>query len=173
MSVYTDMMKNNWFEKRNISKSTFVETCKNSPTMAIAASTLGLHFNTLKRVAQELDCYEPNQGGRGITKPKENGKIPLSEILAGEHPSYQTFKLKKRLIKEGVKENKCEKCGLRDWQNLPLNMELHHINGDRTDHQLENLKMICPNCHAQTSTFRALNIHAGMAELADARDLNI
>ena len=54
--------------------------------------------------------------------------------------------------------HKCECCGLSEWNNLPINFELHHIDGNRTNHSLENLLLICPNCHSQTETFRAKNI---------------
>ncbi|MEM1121082.1 MAG: HNH endonuclease signature motif containing protein, partial [Bacteroidota bacterium] len=67
------------------------------------------------------------------------------------------YKLKQRLLEEGVKVNICEKCGIKDWNGESINMELHHIDGDRTNHKLENLEMICPNCHSQTANYRAKN----------------
>jgi Zn finger protein HypA/HybF involved in hydrogenase expression len=63
-------------------------------------------------------------------------------------------------IAAGLKNNKCEVCGLEEWAGMPIEMELHHVNGDRTDHRLDNLEMICPNCHSQTMNFRAKNIKA-------------
>ena len=56
-----------------------------------------------------------------------------------------------------MSENKCDKCGITEWNGKPLNMELHHKNGISYDHRLENLEMICPNCHAQTDTYRSKN----------------
>lgn len=102
----------------------------------------------------------PNQGGKGTSKPKYegNGKIPLDDILRGKYPQYQTFKLKNRLFKVGLKENVCEICGTSEWNNKKLMCELDHINGDSDDHRLENLQILCPNCHSQTDTFRAKNI---------------
>ena len=79
--------------------------------------------------------------------------------MTGKYPEYQTFKLKNRLLQEGIMENKCSICNLTEWNGKPLNMELDHINGNRTDHRLKNLRMICPNCHAQTETYRAKNIN--------------
>jgi RNA polymerase subunit RPABC4/transcription elongation factor Spt4 len=128
--------------------------------MAIAAKTLKVHFNSFKKRALELGCYKPNQSGKGTHKHKAEGvgKIPLSEILEGKHPSYQTFKLKRRLLQEGIKDNECEVCHQnRMWQGKPLNCELDHIDGDDSNHRLKNLQMICPNCHSQTTTYRAKN----------------
>lgn len=48
---------------------------------------------------------------------------------------------------------KCEKCGITEWLGQPINLEVHHINGDRTNNELENLQLLCPNCHSYTSTF--------------------
>lgn len=135
--------------------------CESSLTMAEAAAKLGVHFNTFKNRAKKFGLYSPNQGGKGKSKPKEDGvgKFSLRDILSGKHPEYQTFKLKNRLFAEGLKENKCEICEIKDWQGNSLSCELDHIDGDRTNHRLENLRILCPNCHSQTPTFRAKNIH--------------
>jgi Zn finger protein HypA/HybF involved in hydrogenase expression len=73
--------------------------------------------------------------------------------LDGLHPYYQTFKLKNRLIKEGIKENACDICSIREWNGNSINMQLDHIDGDPHNHKLNNLRMICPNCHSQTLTY--------------------
>ena len=65
--------------------------------------------------------------------------------------------LKRRLLAEGVKERCCEECGLAEWRGRPLSLELHHVNGDGDDNRLENLRLLCPNCHSQTPNFSALN----------------
>lgn len=138
-------------------KDEFIEVCNSSPTMAQAASKLGIHFNTFRRIAKKLNCYKTNQSGKGLTKRSDRG-IPLSDILDGKHPQFQSFKLKNKLIKEGVKENKCELCGVCEWNERLINCELDHIDGNSRNHRLENLRILCPNCHSQTETFRAKNI---------------
>jgi hypothetical protein len=141
----------------NIDKEVFIKTCNESLTMSQAASKLNLNFNTFKKYSIKFGCYKPNQSGKGVKKTCGT-KYPLEDILAGKYPEYQTFKLKNRLVKEGIKENKCEICGITEWNNLPISFELHHIDGNRTNHCLENLILVCPNCHSQTDTFRAKNI---------------
>jgi len=137
----------------------FIKICEESLSMAVACSKIGIHFNTFKRKATKLGCYNPNPGGKGTKREwLKQRAIPLDEILSGIHPQYQTFKLKNRLIEAGLKTNACEECGVFEWNDKPLMCELDHINGDSKDHRLENLKMLCPNCHSQTSTFRAKNI---------------
>jgi HNH endonuclease len=73
------------------------------------------------------------------------------------------FNLKLRLIKEGLKQNCCERCGLSEWRGGALTLALHHVNGERTDNRLGNLQLLCPNCHSQTENFagRRRNSSAG------------
>ena len=65
--------------------------------------------------------------------------------------------IKGRLLAEGLLENQCSECGLTEWRGKPLSIQLDHINGINTDNRLENLRMLCPNCHTQTETFGARN----------------
>ena len=91
-----------------------------------------------------------NLGMRGIGK----ARIPLEKILI-KGVSFQSFKLKKRLFATKLKPEHCEQCGWAkktDDGHLPL--ELDHINGDRYDNRLENLRVLCPNCHSLTPTHR-------------------
>jgi 5-methylcytosine-specific restriction endonuclease McrA len=84
-------------------------------------------------------------------------KIDLSEILNGKHPTYQTLKLKKRLIKEEILEHKCSICEINEWQGKEISLQLDHIDGNNHNHRLENLRLLCPNCHSQTDTYCGKN----------------
>ena len=141
-----------------IDKDEFVKVCNEELSMARAAVKLGIHFNTFKRYAVKYGVYNPNQSGKGMTKKDNGSKIPISEILNGKHPQYQTNKLRIRLIKEGIKKEECELCGIEDWLGKRLAFELDHIDGNSSNHSLNNLRIICPNCHSQTETYRAKNI---------------
>lgn len=79
-------------------------------------------------------------------------KIPLDEILV-EKSTYHSGRLKKRLIRKGLLTEKCYECEITEWNGKPLTIQLDHINGVNNDHRLENLRMLCPNCHSQTPTF--------------------
>lgn len=98
-----------------------------------------------------------NKGRKFSPSPK---KIPLSSILV-ENSSYTNrCLLKNRLIKEFLLVEKCYECGLTNtWNNKPLVLQLDHINGISNDHRIENLRLLCPNCHSQTSTFAGRNIN--------------
>lgn len=96
-------------------------------------------INTETLVGRRLKRYD----SKGIPKKK------LSEVLI-KNGSGNSNKIKQRLIREGVKENKCEVCGNTEWMGEPIPLDLHHINGDHFDNRLENLIILCPNCHRLT-----------------------
>ena len=103
----------------------------------------------------ELDIsHFTGQAHRKGKQLSARNKYAIKEILIKDSP-YQgsSSSLKKRLIKEGILENKCYECGLIEWRGKKLVNQLEHMNGDSSDHRIENLTMLCPNCHSQTSTY--------------------
>lgn len=117
----------------------------------------GGNHATVKRVAKKLgyDVKEKkNQYKAFGPGPRPDRRTSLSEILNGEHPKYSTNRLKKRLFENEIKKRKCENCGVEKWQGKEVPLELHHMNGDSNDHRIDNLEVLCPNCHAQTDNYR-------------------
>ena len=90
---------------------------------------------------------------RGELRTRPLGK-PLDELLA---TSKCRHNIKNRLIRAGILENRCGECGLTEWRGKRLSIQIDHINGIRDDNRLENLRMLCPNCHSQTETFAGYN----------------
>lgn len=99
--------------------------------------------------------YAGNQSGKGISK--ESGKyMPLEEYLK-ESKDIQTNKIRIKLLREGYKQHKCECCGLSEWLGKEIPLEVHHLDGDRTNNAIENFQLLCPNCHAFTDSYRGKN----------------
>jgi hypothetical protein len=84
-------------------------------------------------------------------------RIPLEDVLV-RGSTYQTHDLRLRLLREGVMQHVCACCERSEWQGRPIPLELDHIDGDRSNNELSNLRLLCPNCHAQTDTYRGRNV---------------
>lgn len=132
--------------------------CSNAKSMGHAAVLLGMNYKTLAFHAKRLNCFHSNMPGKGIRKSPSKQPVSLSFIFEGKHTTYQSSKLKNRLLKEKVKEHKCEVCQLSVWLEKSIPLELHHIDGNRYNNSLQNLQLLCPNCHALTDNYRAKNI---------------
>lgn len=120
----------------------------------------GGNYTTLKQKFKDWGIDTSHFRGQGWNvglKFKPNPKKPLTEILVNGS-RYQPYKLKRRLLAEGLKEYICECCQLNLWLGNPIPLELHHINGERHDNRIVNLQLLCPNCHALTDNYRGKNI---------------
>lgn len=96
--------------------------------------------------------------GRSWSRGLKTGpRRPLDDVLTAES-SIGTHILRLRLLDEGVFPHQCACCERSEWQGRPIPLELDHIDGDRSNNRIENLRLLCPNCHAQTVTYRGRNV---------------
>lgn len=112
----------------------------------------------LKSRADVLGVDYSHFKGQGWSKGRSfPPRRPIEDYLA-ENSEIKSHSLKLRLIKEGLKSRACESCGLSQWMGQPIPLELNHINGNHFDNRLDNLEILCPNCHALTPTNSGKNM---------------
>jgi hypothetical protein len=102
------------------------------------------------------------QCGRVLPRSR---KWSLDAVLRDSRSRYT---VKRRLIEAGILRNVCDECGLSEWRGQPLAVQLDHSNGVRDDHRLENLRMLCPNCHSQTATYASKNRKRYLKRVSEA-----
>lgn len=147
--------------RRSWSDDDLRDAVANNATMSGVLRTLGyepnagMHRYIRKAITHhKLDTshFRGKGWAKGHRRPGWNSR-PLSQILVARSDYKSTSDLRKRLIVAGLKTKRCERCGLDSWLGAPLPLTLDHVNGDHTDNRLENLRILCPNCHALTPTW--------------------
>ena len=131
----------------------FAELCRR-----LGLKPEGSNPKTLRKKMDEFGVDYSHFTGKAWNKNPEN-PVYKDKYLPKlcEHSSLSSANVKELVYRLGLKENKCEICGITEWLGNPIVCELHHINGDSTDNRIENLQILCPNCHSQTDNFRSRN----------------
>lgn len=147
------------------SNSEFIEVVKNSLSIAeclrkLKLSAFGASYRGFRIRCKELNLDTSYFTGQGHLKDKTHAwskSKPLEEILIENSPYNNTTSLKSRLVKEEKLSYYCSDCGIYEWNSKQLVLHLDHINGVNDDNRIENLRLLCPNCHSQTDTYCGKN----------------
>jgi hypothetical protein len=121
----------------------------------------GSAYDTVKKRIKENNIDTSHFTGQLWSKGKIVGpkpRIKLEDILSNKVEYSNNHLLKQRLINEGYFERKCYECNRDTWNNQPIPIELEHKDGNHKNNSIENLTILCPNCHAQTDTHAGKNI---------------
>lgn len=154
-------MKVNW-NRRRYTAEQFTTAWNDSHSVAEVLRKLGMniygsaHAGALA-AAEELGLTRDHMKGQGWNTGDTGGFVPvparpLSEVLVYGKRENNDF-LKKRLIRHGIKQHKCEDCGNTEWMGRPIPIALDHEDGDRLNNRIENLRILCYNCHGLTATY--------------------
>lgn len=139
-------MRNDIIEKRG----DILLMVENNESKANICKFLNCKPETLNSYLNKLNIdYSGNKGLKG--KKISANRISVYDYI--EKDVVSASKLRKLLIRDGLKEKKCECCGLDEWMGKPIPLELHHVDENRFNNKLENLKILCSNCHMQEHNY--------------------
>ena len=147
--------------RARVTDQEFAAVVQASKTVSDVVRTLGgrpsggMHrwaTSRIRALGLDIDHFDRHAWLRTNPMGGARTRTPLAEVLVlGSR--FASSDVRRRLIAAGLKEARCEGCGLDEWQGKPLPLELDHINGDHTNNRLENLRILCGNCHSQTETW--------------------
>ena len=148
---------------RNYSNTQFLEAVANSTSISQVIKKLGLipaggNYTSFHYLATQLSADTSHFLGQSHNKGKTFGpKRSIEDYLSNNFP-INSNRLRIRLLNEGRFEKRCYSCNSSSWLNQDIPLELEHIDGNHANNNFDNLTLLCPNCHALTSTYRGKNI---------------
>ena len=163
-------MKKRTYTNQELAAATAAATSIRQVLVQLGLAPAGGNYSSIRRRIAELQLDNSHFRGQGWRKGLDRPVVQartLDEVLR-KGVVVQSFKLKRRLLSEGLKAHLCESCGLSDWMGNPIPLELHHCNGNPEDNRLSNLLLLCPNCHALTETYRGRKLAKCRGETAPA-----
>lgn len=154
-------MKTKKWTKEQLENAVFSSTSIRQVLSKLNLKEAGGNYKQISKYIEFFEIDNTHFTGKLWSKGRKlEGKprIPITEVLV-KNSNYQSYKLKRRLLNLGIKKQQCEECG---WSKIAsdgrIPLELHHKNGDSRDNTLENLEILCPNCHSLRPNYRGRNI---------------
>lgn len=159
-----------------------VNACNTSKTFQEACLKLHCDFRYLKSAAIELGCFSDlrerskKYSHRSLKNSFDSGYLDkvfdksmnknkyvinsskwCEALFSGKVKTTNSTRIKERLFEAGLKEKKCECCGITSWNGKEISFQLHHIDGNKNNNTLSNFEILCPNCHSQTDNYGSKN----------------
>lgn len=148
-------MSNHSFTDEELTVAVEISSCILDVLENLGMRSSGPNYSTIQNKIKDLNLsIEHWEETRTGPKGKRQS---LDQILVKDSSYQYSSSLKKRLLRAGLLEYRCYTCGINEWRGKDLTLEMDHANGDRRDNRMDNLRLLCPNCHAQTPTHSGRN----------------
>ena len=153
------------YQRVSYPKEALEEAVKTSVTMTEvlkkvgASSYTGGIFTHVKARCEAFGISTSHFLGRRSNVGRTSKKRNLPEDILVYHGDKKRRRCKElvRVLLEIGREYKCYQCGLREWRNKKISLEIEHKDGDFQNDTRDNLEFICPNCHSQTDNYTGKN----------------
>ena len=128
----------------------------------------GSSIKEMQQMVDQLNLDTSHFTGQGWSKgiTYQNSRyVPFESYIKTDY--VQTNKVRKKLLREGLKQHICECCLNTTWNNVPIPLEVHHKDGNKNNNEIDNLELLCPNCHALTDNYKGKNTEKYKKNLLD------
>ena len=155
---------NNKYDKDSLSKIVSESNSIRQVLISLGLKEAGGNYSNIKKRIEQFNIDISHFHGQAWAKGKTWTKSKNLDSILVENSTYtsglhrSTFRLKNQLFKLGYKIKVCEMCGNKEWMGEDIPLELHHINGNKFDNRIENIQILCPNCHTFTDNYRGKNM---------------
>ena len=145
------------YAKEDLTTAITYSFCWSDVCRALSVSVCTYNFKRLQGLCKTYELATDHFNVKATFK--RNKHYWTHEELFTDNSRAHNSILRRFVRQHNVLEPKCIECGIgKEWNNKPIVLEIDHINGHNNDNRLENLRMLCPNCHSQTDTYRRRTI---------------